>query len=54
MNEHKSIKDSFVWVSPDKKKRRFGGDMPPRKPESRHPILWLAQKDNERYLVNNA
>ncbi len=54
MKEHKTIKDGFVWMPPDKRTSRFGGKMPPRKPETRNPLLWLARDGNELFLVNNS
>jgi len=54
MKEHKTIKDGFAWLPLDKRKSRFGGTMPPRKAETRNPVLWLARDGNELYLVNNA
>ena len=54
MKEHKIIENKFIWVPVDKRTSRFGGPMPPRKPENRHPILWLAREGNELYLVNSS
>jgi hypothetical protein len=52
MKDHKSIENEFTWVPLDKRKSIFGGSVPPRKSEIRKPLLWLAQKNNELYLVN--
>ena len=54
MKEHKTIKNGFPWIPLDKRISLFGGAMPPRKPETRRPILWLARDENEVYLVNNS
>jgi len=51
---HKVIENSFKWIPLDKRKSRFGGLMPPRKAEVRHPVLWLARTENELYLVNSS
>lgn len=52
MKEHKTIVNGFTWVPIEKRKSRFGGKMPPGKPEKRLPILWLARDGSELYLVN--
>jgi hypothetical protein len=53
MKEHKTLSNRFEWVPPDKRRSRFGGGpVPPRKPETRVPILWLTRDGNELYLVN--
>lgn len=54
MKEHKVIKNGFSWVPMDKRKDQFGLPLPPRKPETRVPILWIARQDNELYLVNSS
>ncbi len=54
MKEHKTIKDGFAWLPPEKRASRFGGTMPPRKSETRNPVLWLARDGNELYLMNNS
>lgn len=54
MKEHKIIKGGFTWVPQDKRPSRFGGQMPPRKPETRNPVLWLVRDGNELYLVNSS
>ncbi len=53
-SKNKVIKNEFVWAPLDKRKSKFGGPMPPRKPELRKPLLWLARKNEELYLVNNS
>lgn len=52
MKEHKTIENGFTWVPPEKRTSRFGGPMPPRKPENRIPVYWLARDGNELYFVN--
>ncbi|GLS84690.1 hypothetical protein [Paraferrimonas haliotis] len=54
MKDHKTIKDGFTWVPIDKRRSQFGGPAPPRTPETRLPILWLARDGGELYLVNNS
>jgi len=51
---HKVIENSFEWVPLDKRKSKFGGPMPPREAELRHPVLWLAREGKEFYLVNSS
>lgn len=38
----------------DKRVDRFGLPLPPRKPETRKPLLWLARDGNELFLVNSS
>lgn len=52
MREHKTIENGFTWIPPDERVSRFGGPLPPRKPETRRPILWLARDGQELYFVN--
>ena len=54
MKEHKTKENAFEWVPMHERKGRFGAPMPPRKPETRSPVLWLARDDDELYLVNNS
>lgn len=54
MREHRTIGDGFTWVPVGKRTSRFGGAMPPRKPEERRPVLWLARQRDELYLVNDS
>lgn len=54
MKEHKIIENKFIWVPFERRKSRFGGSIPPRQPENRHPVLWLARDGNEVYLVNSS
>ena len=54
MKDHKVIKNEFTWIPLDKRVSRFGGLVPPRKSESRHPILWLVRERDELYLVNSS
>ena len=50
--EPKTIPEGFPWVPPEQRSSRFGGSMPPRKPETRRPALWLNRRGEELYLVN--
>ncbi len=52
--EHKIIENEFKWVPLDKRQSRFGGPSLYRKPEKRYPLLWLARKGGELYLVNSS
>jgi len=52
MKEHKTVENEFTWVPPDKRESRFGGPMPPRKPETRTPVFWFARDGGELYFVN--
>jgi hypothetical protein len=53
MKEHKTLAGAFNWIPMDKRMSKFGGPMPPRKPELRRPVLWLARAGQELYLVND-
>ena len=52
MLKHKTIAEYPEWVPVEDRRSRFGGAMPPRKPERRRPMIWLAREDNEVFLVN--
>lgn len=53
MNKNnKRVQSKFVWVAPEKRKSRFGGDMPPRKPELRKPLLWMTRDGGDLFLIN--
>lgn len=53
MKEHKVVEDYGEWIPPDQRVCRFGGGpVPPRKPETRRPLLWLANWADELFLVN--
>ncbi len=52
MFEPKTILTGFLWAPPDKRPSRFGGPLPPRKPELRTPALWLTRRSGELFLVN--
>jgi hypothetical protein len=54
MKENKVIDGGFEWIPPDKRTSRFGGTVPPRKPDTRLPVLWLARDGGELYLVNSS
>jgi hypothetical protein len=45
---HKTHDGGFTWVPPEQR----GG--PPRKVESRRPLLWLARNGGQLYLVNDS
>lgn len=45
------LKNEFTWVPMDQRSGRFGAS-PPRKPELRRPLLWLALDAGDLYLVN--
>jgi hypothetical protein len=53
-NKNKIIENEFIWIPLDKRKSKFGGDMSPRKPELRKPLLWLTRKNHSLYLVNGS
>ena len=53
----KNITNKFKWVPMDKRVDNLGLPLPPRKPESKKPLLWIAidpQDDlvSDVYLVN--
>lgn len=50
MLEHKRLQNQFDWIPLDKRNNGF----PPRKPEIRVPVFWIACNDNELYFVNNS
>ncbi len=55
MREHKIIENEFKWIPLDKRISRFGGgSMPPRKLETRIPLLWLVRRGNDLYFVNSS
>jgi hypothetical protein len=51
MKKHELLKNEFNWVPKDQRSGRFGAS-PPRKPEFRRPLLWLARAGGDLYLVN--
>lgn len=51
--EHKRISNYKAWLPMHLRKDRFGLSMPPRKPDLRLPLYWLASKGAEVYFVNN-
>ncbi|GAD79535.1 hypothetical protein [Vibrio ezurae] len=53
MREHKIKTEGIAWISPEKRKSRFGGNVPPRPAETRLPLLWLSRQGAEVYLVNH-
>jgi len=58
--QQKTIKDGFTWLPMDKRVDKLGFPLPPRKPELRKPLLWVAiesaQEDfiDDIYLVNSS
>ena len=55
MKEHKILEHQIEWKPPDQRISKFGGgSLPPRKPETRKPVLWLARSGDELYLVNSS
>ena len=54
MKKHEIVENKFTWVPVDKRVSRFGGSLPPRKAESRTPLLWLARSGCDLFLVNES
>ena len=52
MIEQKTVVNGFTWIPMESRKSRLVGEKPPRKPEKRQPLLWLARDGNDLYLVN--
>lgn len=52
MKKHVVLENEFTWIPMDKRISRFGDSLPPRKPETRTPLLWLARSDCDLFLVN--
>jgi hypothetical protein len=52
MKIHKTRNDGFTWVPPGQQGRIY--IEPPRKKETRRPLLWLARNHEELYLVNDS
>lgn len=52
MIEPEVILEQFHWAPPEQRGSRFGGPLPPRKPETRTPVFWLARQGRGLYLVN--
>ncbi len=52
MNKHNVLKDQFKWIPPEQRNVRFGAPIPPRNPELRKPLFWLARDNSELYFVN--
>ena len=48
MKDHKTIPNRETWIPIDKR----GENFPPRKPETRSPLLWIERIGNELFLVN--
>lgn len=51
MFEPKTVTSDLRWIAPENRKSPFG-PMPPRKQETRRPVLWLARRSGELFLVN--
>ncbi len=49
MKAHKILQNEFTYTP-----LHLIPGMPPRKPDNRMPLLWLARKGGELYLVNNS
>lgn len=54
MKEKKTISNGFTWLPLEKRKSKFGSPIPPRRAETRKPLLWLALDGNELYFVNSS
>jgi hypothetical protein len=55
MLEPKRKSGKFTWIPKDQVKDRWGRPAyPPRKPELRKPVFWLARDGDELYFVNNS
>lgn len=48
----KTVPEGFVWLPREQRTSRFGGAMPPAKPDPRRPALWLTHQGNDLFLVN--
>lgn len=53
MFEPKTVTGDFPWISPERRKSPFG-PMPPRRKETRTPLLRLARQAGELFLVNSS
>ncbi len=49
MKSHKVLQNEFTYTP-----LHLIPGMPPRKPDNRLPLLWLARKGGELYLVNDS
>jgi hypothetical protein len=54
MPEHKRLSNKFEWLPPEKRPSRFPGAKPPRKPETRKPLFFLARDGDDVYFVNDS
>lgn len=52
MREPKTISDYPKWLTREERAGRFASSLPPQEPETRRPWLWIAEEDDEIYLVN--
>jgi hypothetical protein len=54
MDEHVRVLNKFEWLPPEKRPSRIPGPKPPRKPETRTPLFFLARDGDDVYFVNNS
>jgi hypothetical protein len=54
MPEHIRVLNKFEWLPPEKRPSRFPGPKPPRKPETRKPLFFVARDGDDLYFVNNS
>ena len=54
MPEHIRVLNKFEWLPPEKRPSRFPGPKPPRKPETRKPVFYVARDGDELYFVNGS
>ena len=56
MKKCETLENEFEWIPPHKRMSRFGGPVPPGKPETRTPLIWVVSRKNmcghKLYLVN--
>ena len=52
--EKKILENRFHWIPLDERTDRLGLPVPPRKPETRRPLLWLTREGEELYFVNSS
>ena len=54
MKEKKIISNGFTWLPLEKRGGKFSSPTPPRRAETRKPLLWLAPYGDELYFVNSS
>lgn len=55
MEIRSKIIENVKWISYEERESKFGGGpLPPRKPNPRRPLFWLARNDWELYLINES